>query len=172
MTVCSMCLLLCAVDDLVLLAFPILDISDLPPTQFSRFHATHIKMSDSATQVKAMDSVRKAISSVFSKDAFPYTRFYVGWETDKVILSTFVFRQSVLAAFIQMFSVLEGTASSSFLYFLTELEVSSGMVACVCKPRFGLFHCRDHPVLLSELFSPFILDVSYYFVRSGLNCFL
>ena len=74
----------------------ILNIFYLPPTQFSRFHATHIKMSDSTTQVKAMDSVRKAISSVFSKEAFPYTRFYVGWETDKVILNTFVLGQNFL----------------------------------------------------------------------------
>ena len=59
------------------------------PFQFSRFHATHIKMGDSATQVKAMDSVRKAISSALSKNAFPYTRFYVGWETDKVLVLTF-----------------------------------------------------------------------------------
>jgi len=58
--------------------------------KFSRFHATHIKMSDSATQVKAMDSVRKAISSVFSKEAFPYTRFYVGWETDKIIATELI----------------------------------------------------------------------------------
>eukprot|EP00795_Rhopilema_esculentum_P004306 gene4306-20508_t len=65
---------------------------------YSRMHATHIKMKDSPTEVKAMDSVRDQIKSIsFSKEAFPYTRFYIGWETNKIIAVELV-RNLALAA--------------------------------------------------------------------------
>ena len=48
-------------------------------------HATHIKLKDSKTEIKAMDSIKKDLANVgFSKEAFSYARFYVGWETNKV----------------------------------------------------------------------------------------
>ena len=50
-------------------------------------HATHIKMADSPAEVIAMDSIRNAILAIpFTKKAFAYTRFYIGWETNKVTI--------------------------------------------------------------------------------------
>ena len=43
-------------------------------------------MDSTQTEVKAMDDLREKIEGVYSDDlAFPYSRFYLGWETNKVL---------------------------------------------------------------------------------------
>ena len=54
--------------------------------QASRFNFRHIDMDSTQTEAKAMDDLREKIEKVFADDlAFPYSRFYLGWETNKVL---------------------------------------------------------------------------------------
>lgn len=53
----------------------------------------HTKLEGASQEVKAMDSIQDSLGAIkFSNQftAFGYTRFYVGWETNKVILLTFL----------------------------------------------------------------------------------
>ena len=44
-------------------------------------------MDSTQTEAKAMDDLREKIEKVFADDlAFPYSRFYLGWETNKVFI--------------------------------------------------------------------------------------
>ena len=47
----------------------------------------HIDMDSTQTEVKAMEDLREKIEEVFADEnlAFPYSRFYLGWETNKVL---------------------------------------------------------------------------------------
>ena len=47
---------------------------------------THIDMADSQEEVKAMDALTKDVEGVpvNGMKAFTYSRFYIGWETNKV----------------------------------------------------------------------------------------
>ena len=55
--------------------------------QASRFNFRHIDMDSTQTEAKAMDDLREKIEKVFADDlAFPYSRFYLGWETNKVFI--------------------------------------------------------------------------------------
>ena len=43
-------------------------------------------MDSTQTEVKAMDDLREKIEEVYSEDlAFPYSPFYLRWETNKVL---------------------------------------------------------------------------------------
>ena len=55
--------------------------------QASRMSLRHIDMDSTQTEVKAMDDLREKIEKVYSDEnlAFPYSRFYLGWETNKVL---------------------------------------------------------------------------------------
>lgn len=45
-------------------------------------------MDSTQTEAKAMDDLREKIEKVFADDlAFPYSRFYLGWETNKVFIN-------------------------------------------------------------------------------------
>ena len=53
----------------------------------------HTKLEGASQEVKAMDSIQDSLGAIkFSNQftAFGYTRFYVGWETNKVILLIFL----------------------------------------------------------------------------------
>ena len=55
--------------------------------QASRFNFRHIDMDSTQREAKAMDDLREKIEKVFADDlAFPYSRFYLGWETNKVFI--------------------------------------------------------------------------------------
>lgn len=44
-------------------------------------------MDSTQTEVKAMDDLRGKIEKVFPDDlAFPYSPFYLAWETNKVLI--------------------------------------------------------------------------------------
>ena len=44
-------------------------------------------MDSTQTEAKAMDDLREKMEKVFADDlAFPYSRFYLGWETNKVFI--------------------------------------------------------------------------------------
>ncbi|CAH3177391.1 unnamed protein product, partial [Porites evermanni] len=59
----------------------------LPKIKAARFNVRHKDMDSTQTEVKAMDDLRGKIEKVFPDDlAFPYSPFYLGWETNKVIL--------------------------------------------------------------------------------------
>ena len=79
-------------------------------------------MADSPTEVKAMDSVRDAVNSVkFSKETFPYTRFYVGWETNKIIGKELVQNLALAAACVFLVT----------LFLLANLWTSLMVFTCV-----------------------------------------
>ena len=53
--------------------------------QASRFTLTHVDMDSTQTEVKAMEDLRDEVENIFPDDlAFPYSQFYLGWETNKV----------------------------------------------------------------------------------------
>ena len=55
--------------------------------QASRITYKHIKLEGASNEVKAMDSVQEELAKItFTNNfnPFGYTRFYVGWETNKV----------------------------------------------------------------------------------------
>ncbi|KAJ7386392.1 Patched domain-containing protein 3 [Desmophyllum pertusum] len=64
----------------------------------SRLSLRHKDMDSTQTEVKAMEDLREKIEEVFPDEnlAFPYSRFYLGWETNKVI-SEELFRNMGLA---------------------------------------------------------------------------
>ena len=44
-------------------------------------------MDSTQTEVKAMDDLREKIEKVFPDDlSFPYSPFYLAWETNKVLI--------------------------------------------------------------------------------------
>lgn len=46
---------------------------------------THKDMDSTQTEVKAMEDLREKVGEVFPDElAFPYSFFYLGWETNKV----------------------------------------------------------------------------------------
>ena len=55
--------------------------------QASRLNFRHVDMDSTQTEAKAMDDLREKVEKVFADDlAFPYSRFYLGWETNKVFI--------------------------------------------------------------------------------------
>ena len=54
--------------------------------QATKFQFKHKDMDSTQTEVKAMDELREKILKVYPDDekAFAYSRFYLGWETNKV----------------------------------------------------------------------------------------
>lgn len=54
--------------------------------QASRLSLRHKDMDTSRTEIKAMEDMREKVEEVFSDEnlAFPYSRFYLAWETNKV----------------------------------------------------------------------------------------
>ena len=47
----------------------------------------HKDMDSTQTEVKAMEDLREKVEEVFADEnlAFPYSQFYLGWETNKVL---------------------------------------------------------------------------------------
>jgi len=70
----------------------------LPEITASRMSFKHKDMDSTQTEVKAMEDLREKVEEVFADDnlAFPYSQFYLGWETNKVI-SEELFRNMGLA---------------------------------------------------------------------------
>ncbi|XP_058956472.2 patched domain-containing protein 3 isoform X1 [Pocillopora verrucosa] len=63
----------------------------------TRMRLTHKDMDSTQTEVKAMEDLREKVGEVFPDElAFPYSFFYLGWETNKVI-SEELFRNMGLA---------------------------------------------------------------------------
>ena len=56
------------------------------PQQASRMSFKHKDMDSTQTEVKAMEDLREKVEEVFADEnlAFPYSQFYLGWETNKV----------------------------------------------------------------------------------------
>lgn len=54
--------------------------------QASRMSLKHKDMETTQTEVKAMEDLREKIDDVFSDEnlAFPYSRWYLAWERNKV----------------------------------------------------------------------------------------
>lgn len=52
--------------------------------QATRMKYKHIKLEGASQEVKAMDSIQDSLGAIELSTVFGYTRFYVGWETNKV----------------------------------------------------------------------------------------
>lgn len=90
----------------------------------SRMKYKHTKLEGASQEVKAMDSIQDSLREVtFSNQftAFGYTRFYVGWETNKVISKELI-RNLVLAGVI-VFLVT--------LFLIADILVSLMVLSCV-----------------------------------------
>ena len=55
--------------------------------QATRMKYKHIKLEGASQEVKAMDSIQDSLGAIELSTVFGYTRFYVGWETNKVFFS-------------------------------------------------------------------------------------
>lgn len=54
--------------------------------QATRLSLRHIDMDTTRKEINAMEDLREKVDEVFSDEnlAFPYSIFYLGWETNKV----------------------------------------------------------------------------------------
>ncbi|XP_057299716.1 patched domain-containing protein 3-like isoform X2 [Hydractinia symbiolongicarpus] len=90
----------------------------------TRIRATHVKLEGAANEIKAMDSLQESVNEVVFNngfETFAYTRFYISWETNKII-STELIRNLALAGII-VFLVT--------LFLIANLWVSLLVVTCV-----------------------------------------
>ncbi|XP_066915990.1 patched domain-containing protein 3-like isoform X1 [Clytia hemisphaerica] len=90
----------------------------------SRIKYKHIKLEGASVEVKAMDSVQDELAKItFTNDFSPfgYTRFYVGWETNKVISEELI--RNLLLAGVIVFLVT--------LFLIANVWVSLLVLTCV-----------------------------------------
>ncbi|KAK2569522.1 Patched domain-containing protein 3 [Acropora cervicornis] len=117
----------------------------------ARMNLRHKDLDSTQTEVKAMEDLRDKIKEVFSDEdmAFAYSRFYLGWETNKVITEE-LFRNmglALLAVFLVTLVVLANLWTCLMVFTCVGFTLVFFAVVA-----YGLFHGLCYlPVILSSI---------------------